>query len=107
MNPTPTQGVVFAHCSASLNVQGVKPKAYFGRMPSYPSHPLPPTPGVSHITNLKQLKDLSLQSCVRLTNACLASVAALTGLQQLNIRGCLQVRLHIFTHSSKELSLLF
>ena len=52
--------------------------------------PSPRPPGIAALQSLPRLQRLSLQSCVRLTNRCLSAVAALVGLQDLNLRGCLQ-----------------
>lgn len=56
-------------------------------------HLLPRRPaGVAELAPLAPgLRSLSLQSCVRLTNRCTASIAALTQLARLNLRGCLQL----------------
>ena len=50
-----------------------------------------PRAGISTIGGMGQLEHLSLQSCVRLTDRSLESVAKIVGLKDLNIRGCLQV----------------
>ncbi len=44
------------------------------------------------LCSIRSLTSLSLQSCVRLTSACLGELAGrLPGLRQLNLRGCLQL----------------